>query len=145
MTTLDTVDQIDHPTRSAVSVEGLDHVVLTVADVDRTIGFYCGLLGMRHETFGDGCHRVVFGEQALNLHALGAEPTPNAASATPGSADLCLITTTPVEGVMRVVEDAGLDVEQGPVERSGATGRLLSVYLRDPDGNLVELANRLED
>ena len=126
-----------------VSIDSLDHLVLTVRDVDATIAFYAGVLGMREETFGEGRRALHFGDQKLNLHEAGAEITPNASVATPGSADLCFITRTPVEGVVRVLEDNGVAIEQGPVERAGATGQLLSVYVRDPDGNLVELANRL--
>lgn len=128
-----------------VSIESLDHLVLTVRDVEATIAFYVGVLGMREETFGDGRRALHFGAQSLVLHEPGAEATPHAASAAPGSANLCLVTRMPVEGVVRVLEDHGLAVEQGPVERHGATGALLSVFVRDPDGNLVELANRLGD
>jgi catechol 2,3-dioxygenase-like lactoylglutathione lyase family enzyme len=126
-----------------IALESLDHLVLTVRDIDATIAFYAGVLGMRDETFGDGRRALHFGEQKLNLHAAGAEVSPNAAAATPGSADLCFITRTPVEGVVRVLEDNGVQVEQGPVERSGAIGQLLSVYVRDPDGNLVEISNQV--
>lgn len=126
-----------------LSIECLDHLVLTVRDVDATIAFYAGVLGMRAETFDEGRRALHFGEQKLNLHEAGAQIAPSAEAVTPGSADLCFITRTPVEGVLRMLEDHGIAVEQGPVERSGATGQLLSVYVRDPDGNLVELANRL--
>ena len=126
-----------------ISIDSLDHLVLTVRDVDATIAFYSGVLGMREETFGEGRRALHFGDQKLNLHQAGAEVTPNAASAAPGSADLCFLTRTPVEGVVRVLGEHGVDIEQGPVERSGATGQLLSVYVRDPDGNLVEIANQL--
>lgn len=132
-----------------VSIESLDNLVLTVRDVEATIAFYVGVLGMREEASGDGHRALRFGEhQTLELHVAGAAVTPGAAAATPGSAPAgtvatCFITRTPVEGVLRVLEDAGVQVEQGPVEREGASGQLLSVYVRDPDGNLVELANRL--
>jgi catechol 2,3-dioxygenase-like lactoylglutathione lyase family enzyme len=134
------------PTLGArIAIDSLDHLVLTVRDLDATVRFYAGVLGMRETTFGaSGRTALHFGDQKLNLHVAGDEVTPTAASAEPGSADICLLTRTPVEGVLRVLEDAGVAVEQGPVERDGATGRLLSVYLRDPDGNLVELANRLD-
>jgi catechol 2,3-dioxygenase-like lactoylglutathione lyase family enzyme len=126
-----------------ISLDSLDHLVLTVRDPKATIAFYSGVLGMREETFGDGRLALHFGDQKLNVHVAGAEVSPNAAAATPGSADLCFLTRTPVEGVVRVLEEHGVAVEQGPVERTGATGELLSVYVRDPDGNLVEIANRL--
>jgi catechol 2,3-dioxygenase-like lactoylglutathione lyase family enzyme len=128
-----------------IAIDSLDHLVLTVRDLEATVRFYTGVLGMRKATFGaSGRTALHFGEQKLNLHVAGDEGAPNAAAAAPGSADICLLTRTPVEGVLRVLEDAGVAVEQGPVEREGATGKLLSVYLRDPDGNLVELANRLD-
>jgi catechol 2,3-dioxygenase-like lactoylglutathione lyase family enzyme len=126
-----------------MSIDSLDHLVLTVRDIDQTIAFYVGVLGMREEAFGDGRRALHFGDQKLNLHQVDAPIEPNAAHATAGSADLCFLTRTPVEGVVRVLEEHGIDVEQGPVERAGATGGLLSVYVRDPDGNLVEIANQL--
>jgi catechol 2,3-dioxygenase-like lactoylglutathione lyase family enzyme len=126
-----------------ISIDSLDHVVLTVHDLDATVRFYVDVLGMTEASFGDGRRALRFGDQKLNLHEAGAEVAPSATDATPGSADLCLLTRTPVEGVLRVLEEHGTAVEQGPVEREGATGPLLSVYFRDPDGNLVELANRL--
>ena len=117
--------------------------MLTVRDRAEAVGFYVGVLGMREETFGDDRLALHFGDQKLNVRVAGAEVEPRASAATPGSADLCLLTSTPVEGVLRVLEEHGVAVEQGPVERTGATGPILSVYVRDPDGNLVELANRL--
>lgn len=126
-----------------IAIDSLDHLVLTVRDQAATLQFYVGVLGMREETFGDGRLALHFGDQKLNVHVAGSEISPHAASATPGSADLCFVTRTPVEGVLRVFDEHGIDVEQGPVERVGATGQLLSIYVRDPDGNLVELANRL--
>lgn len=136
----------DHGTTSVlarIELDSLDHLVLTVRDIDAAIGFYEGVLGMRATTFGDGRRALHFGEQKLNLHEAGNEFAPAAAHPAPGTADLCFITRTPVEGVVRVLESHGIEVEQGPVERAGATGQLLSVYLRDPDGNLIEVANRL--
>lgn len=117
----------------------LDHLVLTVADVGVTVNFY-EKLGMRSEAFGDGRIALRFGEQKINLHRRGAELTPNAAIATPGSADLCFLVADPIEEVLDELATGGIDVELGPVARTGATSTLTSVYLRDPDGNLVELA-----
>ena len=131
------------PSSPAVSVDALDHLVLTVRDIDATVRFYRDVLGMRVETFGEGRTALHFGPQKLNLHLAGAELAPHAAAAAPGTADLCLLTRTPVEGVLRVLDEHGLTVEAGPVERLGATGPLLSVYVRDPDGNLLELSNAL--
>jgi catechol 2,3-dioxygenase-like lactoylglutathione lyase family enzyme len=124
------------------AVATLDHLVLTVADVERTVRFYTDVLGMRAATFGDGRRALHFGDQKLNLHAAGHEIDPKAARPTPGSADLCLVTTTPIDAVVGHLQDCGVAVEEGPVDRTGAVGALLSVYLRDPDGNLLEIANR---
>lgn len=128
-----------------ISIEALDHLVLIVRDLDATLAFYVDVLGMRHEHPGDGRDALHFGDQKLNLHVAGRELPLRAGAATPGSADLCLLTRTPVEGVVRVLEAAGVEVVEGPVERTGATGPLLSVYVRDPDGNLVEISNALAD
>ncbi|MCW2949571.1 MAG: hypothetical protein JWN41_584 [Thermoleophilia bacterium] len=133
----------ESPTRARVAIESLDHLVLTVRDLDATLAFYVDVLGMESTTFGSGRTALHFGDQKLNLHVAGAEIVPHARAATPGSADLCFVVSTPIEGVVRVLENAGVEIEQGPVERAGATGALLSVYVRDPDGNLLELANRL--
>ena len=128
-----------------LAIDSLDHLVLTVAELSATRAFYVDALGMRVETFGEDRVAFHFGDQKLNVHVVGQDIQPRAAAATPGSADLCFITRTPVEGVLRVLDEHGIEIEQGPVERVGATGKLLSVYVRDPDGNLVEIANRLGD
>jgi catechol 2,3-dioxygenase-like lactoylglutathione lyase family enzyme len=133
----------DRSSGTGIAIDSLDHLVLTVRDVDATIAFYAGVLGMREATFGPGRRALHFGSQKLNLHEVAGDVTPAATTPTVGSADLCFVTRTPVEGVLRVLEDHGIAVEQGPVERTGATGNLLSVYVRDPDGNLVEIANQL--
>ena len=117
-----------------MKVESLDHLVLTVADLDATVAFY-ERLGMRHVVFGEGRHALGFGSQKINLHLAGSEFEPKAATPTPGSADLCFLVDE--------LDVGGLDVVEGPVERTGATGQLRSVYVRDPDGNLVELSERL--
>jgi catechol 2,3-dioxygenase-like lactoylglutathione lyase family enzyme len=121
----------------------IDHLVLTVADVEVTAGFY-ERLGMRRTVFGDGRIALHFGSQKLNLHVAGAEISPHAARPTPGSADICLLVEDPIEDVVRELDDAGVEIELGPVSRTGATGELASVYVRDPDGNLVELSNRAQ-
>jgi catechol 2,3-dioxygenase-like lactoylglutathione lyase family enzyme len=95
---------------------------------------------MRRETFGDGRVALRFGEQKINLHQRGAELSPNAAAATPGSADLCFLVAEPIGDVVRELGDAGIEIEEGPVSRVGATATLTSVYVRDPDRNLVELS-----
>jgi catechol 2,3-dioxygenase-like lactoylglutathione lyase family enzyme len=123
-------------------VAGLDHLVLTVADLDATITFY-ERLGMRREEFGDGRLALRFGDQKLNLHRAGAEFTPHAARPVPGSADVCLLVEGTLDEVERELREAGIAIELGPVDRTGALGPLRSLYVRDPDGNLVELAESL--
>lgn len=127
-------------------VQALDHLVLTVADVDRTIAFYRDVLGMVAETFypADGTARwsLKFGVQKINLHPAARPFDPKAAQPKPGSADLCFLSDEPL-GIWRAhFAECGIPVEQGPVARTGATGPIMSVYIRDPDGNLIELANR---
>lgn len=124
-----------------MEVSSLDHLVLTVRDVESTVSFYERILGMRGFSFAGGRQGLAFGDQKINLHQLGAEHLPNAATATPGSADLCLLTPTPIDRVVEHLGAEGVTVELGPVRADGAQGELLSVYVRDPDGNLVEIAN----
>jgi catechol 2,3-dioxygenase-like lactoylglutathione lyase family enzyme len=127
-----------------MKVTALDHVVLTVRDIGHTRGFYERVLGMRRFSFDDGERwALAFGDQKLNLHELGSEHLPNAAEATPGSADLCLLTETPLEDVMVHLEAEGVGIELGPAPADGATAPLRSVWIRDPDGNLIEIANRV--
>lgn len=126
-----------------MTIQCLDHLVLTVRDVRATVEFYTDVLGMRAVTFGEGRTALAFGEQKINLHEAGHEITPHAARATPGAADLCFLTETPLDEVIRHLAGRGAAVEVGPVERMGATGRILSLYIRDPDSNLVELSNPL--
>lgn len=129
------------------SVASLDHLVLTVADIGATVSFYTGVLGMRAETFrpADGTTRtaLVFGAQKINLHLAGDEFEPRAHDPRPGSGDLCFLTETPLDDWHAHLERHGVAVELGPVERTGATGPIVSIYLRDPDGNLIELSNRI--
>jgi catechol 2,3-dioxygenase-like lactoylglutathione lyase family enzyme len=112
-------------------IESLDHLVLTVRDLDASIAFY-ERLGMRHVEFAPDRHALAFGTQKVNLHVAGREFEPKADVPTPGSADLCFLVDE--------LDMSGLDVIEGPVERTGATGTIRSVYVRDPDGNLVELS-----
>lgn len=122
-------------------IDHLDHLVLTVRDVDATIAFYERVLGMRAVTFGAGRRALAFGSQKINLHPASAPMAPHALQPTPGSGDLCFIAATPLAEVIAHLEAQGVAVELGPVQRTGATGPILSVYFRDPDGNLIEVSN----
>jgi len=124
----------------AFSVEQLDHIVLTVANIHATTDFYTEVLGMDIATF-NGRTALKFGDQKINLHQRGHEFDPKAARPTPGSADLCFVTLTPLEEVMEYLNTLKVHVEEGPVERAGAVGKLSSIYLRDPDHNLIEISN----
>jgi catechol 2,3-dioxygenase-like lactoylglutathione lyase family enzyme len=121
-------------------ITGLDHLVLTVADLDATVRFYREGLGMRLETFGEGRKALHFGTQKINLHVLGREFEPKAEHPTPGSADLCFLTDQPLARVGDRLAALGHPIIEGPVERSGATAPITSIYVRDPDGNLIEIA-----
>ncbi len=129
------------------TVQSLDHLVLTVGDLDATLAFYTEVLGMRAERFSpaDGSQRwaLRFGTQKINLHEAGAEFLPKARQPTTGSADLCFLTETPLADWQAHLRARNIPVEDGPVRRNGAEGPILSLYLRDPDGALIELSNRL--
>jgi catechol 2,3-dioxygenase-like lactoylglutathione lyase family enzyme len=127
----------------ALRVASLDHLVLTVADIAATQDFYVRVLGMKHVSFGAGREALHFGRQKINLHHAGHEFEPKAKRATPGSADLCFIIETPLEEAMAHLAREGAAIELGPVEKTGAEGPLRSIYLRDPDGNLIELSNKV--
>lgn len=124
-----------------MELDRIDHVVLTVADTERSRDFYRDVLGMEPLTFGGGRTALRFGVQRLHLHLKDSEPEPHAHRPTVGAADLCLLTATPMETVRAELAAHGVAVEEGPIIRQGAVGPILSVYIRDPDGNLVEIAN----
>ena len=128
-------------------INSLDHLVLTVRDIDATLHFYADALGMQPVRFTakDGTERVAlgFGRQKINLHQAGREFEPKAAAPLPGSADLCFLTAQPVAEVMAQLQAQGIAILEGPVQRTGATGPILSVYIRDPDGNLIEISNSI--
>ncbi len=124
-----------------VRIDHLDHLVLTVASIDESCDFYARVLGMGVETFGEGRKALTFGNQKINLHRAGHEFEPKAERPTPGSADLCFISTTPLDDVIAHLQAEGVAIEEGPVPRTGATGPILSVYFRDPDQNLIEISN----
>ncbi|WP_299722382.1 VOC family protein [uncultured Tateyamaria sp.] len=125
-------------------VTSLDHLVLTVADIDTTIAFYTQVLGMTHTPFqvadGSTRHALIFGASKINLHAAGAEFEPKAQTPVPGSADLCFLTDTALDIWQAYLSAQGVAIEDGPVPRSGAQGPITSLYLRDPDGNLIEVS-----
>lgn len=123
-----------------MNITALDHLVLTVADVARSVDFYTRVLGMEAITFGEGRKALRFGSQKINLHQLGAEVLPNAARATAGSADLCLLTDTPLPQVLAELAAHQIEAISDIVPRTGAVGAIESVYLRDPDGNLLEIS-----
>ena len=126
-----------------VRVDRLDHLVLTVASIEATVAFYTRILGMGVVTFGAGRTALTFGTSKINLHETGKEFEPKALRPTPGSADICLIVDDGIADVIAQLAVAGVPVEAGPVERTGATGPIVSCYLRDPDHNLIELSNYL--
>ena len=124
-------------------VDRLDHLVLTVASIEATVEFYTRVLGMGVVTFGAGRTALTFGTSKINLHETGKEFEPKALHPTPGSADICLIVDDGIADVIAQLAVAGVPVEAGPVARTGATGPIVSCYLRDPDHNLIELSNYL--
>jgi catechol 2,3-dioxygenase-like lactoylglutathione lyase family enzyme len=126
-------------------IDRIDHLVLTVNDIAASCDFYSRVLGMDVVTFGAGRKALSFGAQKINLHQHGREFEPKAAHPTPGSADICLITSTPLAEVMYHLRACGIAILEGPVQRSGASGPITSVYFRDPDSNLIEISSYAED
>jgi catechol 2,3-dioxygenase-like lactoylglutathione lyase family enzyme len=124
-----------------MDLDRFDHLVLTVRDIDATCAFYTHVLGMRVVTFGAGRKALSFANQKINLHEAGHEFEPKALYPTPGSADLCFITRTPIEQVIEHLHACNVPIIEGPVPRTGATGPIISAYFRDPDGNLLEVSN----
>ncbi|MFT7595781.1 MAG: catechol 2,3-dioxygenase-like lactoylglutathione lyase family enzyme [Paracoccaceae bacterium] len=130
-----------------IKVTALDHLVLTVADISATLAFYTDILGMEAQTFtpadGSPRHALRFGAQKINLHPAAAPFDPKAAHPGHGTADLCFLSDTPLAEWQDHLTANGIVVLDGPVPRTGATGPILSLYLRDPDGNLIEISNRM--
>ena len=127
-----------------MKIDKLDHLVLTVKDIKTTVDFYVNVLGMELVQFGPARTALRFGSQKMNLHQQGNEFEPKAHVPTPGSADLCFITAVPMAEVVNHFVACGVPVIEGPVQRTGAAGPIMSVYLRDPDMNLIEVSNRME-
>ena len=129
-------------------IDHIDHFVLTVASIEATCAFYKRVLGMkvvRFESVGTPRVALAFGNQKINLHQADAVPDPNVLKPTPGSADFCLITKTPMDEVRAHLARQNVAVITGPVHRTGAAGKIYSVYIRDPDLNLVEISNYVAD
>jgi catechol 2,3-dioxygenase-like lactoylglutathione lyase family enzyme len=124
-----------------MKIDSLDHVVLTVRDIDATCEFYAKVLGMEIVTFGENRKALSFGSQKINLQQLGRESTLKAQRPTPGSADVCFITSVSLSDVIAHLNSCGINVIGGPVERNGARGLMMSLYFRDPDMNLIEVSN----
>ncbi|MEJ2621321.1 MAG: VOC family protein [Candidatus Thiodiazotropha sp.] len=126
-----------------MQISRLDHLVLTVKEMQTSCDFYTRVLGMELITFAGGRKALKFGSQKINLHQYRKEFEPKAARPTPGSADLCFLTEVRLDEVAAHLKQNQIEIIEGPVERTGAEGPILSIYLRDPDGNLLEIANRL--
>ena len=124
-----------------MKISNLDHLVLTVKDCEKTIAFYTSVMGMKKEKFGNNRIALKFGDQKINLHEVGKEFEPRAHNPMPGSEDLCFITQTPLNEAMAHVKSCSVEIIEGPVERVGANGPIRSFYFRDPDHNLIEVAN----
>ena len=127
-----------------MTLEKLDHLVLPVSDVDAIAAFYTNCLGMEKRVFGEGRVALHFGDQKINLHPAGWDYVPKAKVSTAGTGDLCFIVSEPVEVLQAELIQKGVEIIEGPVFRTGASGRLRSIYIRDPDGNLIELSNGVE-
>jgi catechol 2,3-dioxygenase-like lactoylglutathione lyase family enzyme len=123
-----------------MKIDRIDHIVLTVRDIEATCAFYARVLGMSATTFGAGRRALVFGRQKINLHQAGREFEPKAHAPTPGSADFCLISALPLSDVIADLAGCNVAIVEGPVPKTGARGPIQSVYFRDPDFNLVEVS-----
>ena len=128
-----------------MKIDAVDHLVLTVKDIEATCAFYSKTLGMKVVTFGEGRKALAFGSQKINLHQQGREFEPKAHRPTLGSGDICLITSVALADVVAHLKACDVEVIDGPVKRTGAVGTLLSVYFRDPDLNLLEVSNYIRD
>ncbi|MFS4472622.1 VOC family protein [Chryseobacterium sp. T20] len=124
-----------------MKIKNLDHLVLTVANIDKTIEFYTQVMGFETVTFGENRKALIFGNQKINLHQKGHEFEPKAKTPTCGSADLCFIAETNIHEVMEELRQKNIEIIEGIVDRTGAVGKIKSVYFRDPDYNLIEVSN----
>ena len=127
-----------------MQIDQIDHFVLTVQDIERSVAFYTDVLGMEVVTYGERT-ALHFGQQKINLHPVDGPIDLKAEAPTTGAADFCLLTDDPLTEVIAALNTAQVTIESGPVPRIGAAGTIVSVYFRDPDGNLIEVANMLDD
>lgn len=129
-----------------MKIDAIDHIVLTVKDIDATCAFYAKAMGMKVVKFGEeGRVALAFGAQKINLHQVGREFEPKAQRPVAGSGDVCFVTSVPIADVVAHLQSNGVEVIDGPVRRTGAIGTLMSVYFRDPDLNLIEVSNYVRD
>ncbi len=126
-----------------MEIKNIDHLVLTVADIEKSIEFYTQILGFEVVTFEDNRKALTFGNQKINLHQKGKEFEPKAEKPTPGSADLCFISSTDIYDVLEELQQKNFEIIEGIVDRTGALGKIKSIYFRDPDLNLIEVSNYL--
>ena len=126
-----------------IHISHIDHLVLTIRDIEVTCQFYTEVLGMKVISFADNRKALVFGNQKFNLHEVGKEYEPKAQNPASGTIDLCLISDTPLKVILNKLEMLNIPVEEGPIIRTGATNPINSVYIRDPDNNLIEISNIL--
>jgi len=124
-----------------MKIKNIDHLVLTVADIEKTVDFYNSILGFEVVTFVENRKALTFGNQKINLHQKGKELEPKAEHPTCGSADLCFISETDIHEVLQELKEKNIEIIEGIVERTGALGKIQSVYFRDPDKNLIEISS----
>ncbi|MCB0407652.1 MAG: VOC family protein [Bdellovibrionales bacterium] len=122
-------------------IQAIDHIVMTVENIEETVHFYTTVLGMEKQVFGEGRIALVFGQQKINLHEYKKEFEPKADHPLPGSLDLCFISNKSLHQVIDILRKYNIDIIEGPVERTGAVGKISSIYLRDPSQNLIEISN----
>ena len=128
-----------------MNIDAIDHIVLTVKDIDATCAFYVEAMGMQVVRFGQGRVALAFGSQKINLHQVGHEFEPKAHRPVAGSGDICFVTSIAIAEVLAHLQASGVEVIEGPVKRTGAIGTLMSLYFRDPDLNLIEVSNYIRD
>ena len=123
-------------------IGSIDHVVLPTRDLERCLDFYTRVLGMRVERYGANRIALRFGDHKFNVHPPGFDAGIKARIPTPGSLDLCFLANRPLEEVIAHLKRESVPIEEGPIERSGARFTIRSVYVRDPDGNLIEISEK---